>query len=96
MPTFYDHISATNKTAIRKTLRVTLEEQFAQTTSLVDELCKDICTERIYPQQCLGKYGDIQNVLREIEVTFANYVKSRKRAIGVAKDEADHALLPIE
>lgn len=86
MPTFYDHISSNSKTAFRKVLRTTLEKQFAQATSLVGTLCKDMCAERIYPRQCLGQYGDIQKVLREIEATFANYAESRKRAIGVDAD----------
>lgn len=86
MPTLYDHISSNSKTAFRKVLRTTLEKQFAQATSLVGTLCKDMCAERIYPRQCLGQYGDIQKVLREIEATFANYAESRKRAIGVDAD----------
>ncbi|MBR3983631.1 MAG: hypothetical protein IKJ92_01585 [Bacteroidaceae bacterium] len=73
MPTLYDHISSNSKTAFRKVLRTTMEEQFAQATLLVGMLCKDMCGERIYPLLCRGKYGDIQRVLREIEATFANH-----------------------
>lgn len=83
MPTLYDHISSNSKTAFRKVLRTTLEGQFAQATSFVDGLCKDMCAERIYPHQCLGQYGEILKMLHDIEVTFANYAESRRRAVGV-------------
>ncbi len=83
MPTLFDHISSNSKTAFRKVLRTTMEEQFAQAKSFVDGLCKDMCAERIYPHQCLGQYGEILKMLREIEVTFADYAKSRRRAVGM-------------
>lgn len=86
MSTLYDHISATSKSAFRKVLRTTLEEQFAQTAPLIDALCKDMCAETIYPGHCLARYKDVERILRDIEVNFANYAESRKRAIGVDTD----------
>ena len=68
MLTLYDHISATSKTAFRKMLRTTLEEQFAQTAPLIDALCKDMCADTIYPGHCLARYKDIECVLREASV----------------------------
>lgn len=86
MSTLYDHISATSKTAFRKVLRTTLEEQFAKTAPLIDALCKDMCAETIYPGHCLARYKDVERILRDIEVNFANYSESRKCAIGVDSD----------
>lgn len=88
MPTIFDHISAKSKTAIRKTLRASLEDQFAQATSLVDALCGKMYATQIRHEECLKLYKDINCLLREIENTFANYAESRKCTIGI-DDEGD-------
>lgn len=86
MPTILDHISAKSKTAIRKTLRASLEEQFAQAKSLVDDLCDRMYAAQIQHEECLNLYKDIKSLLSEIKNTFTNYAESRKCAIGVDAD----------
>ena len=86
MPTIFDHISAKSKTAIRKTLRASLEEQFAQATSLVDDLCGKMYATQIRHEECLRLYKDIKVLLMGIGKTFANYAESRRRTIGVDAD----------
>ena len=86
MPTIFDHISAKSKTAIRKTLRASLEEQFAQATSLVDDLCGKMYATQIRHEECLRLYRDIKVLLMGIGKTFANYAESRRRTIGVDAD----------
>lgn len=86
MPTILELISANSKTAIRKTQRASLEEQFAQAKALVDCLCDKMYATTIQHEECLKLYKDIKVLLTGIEETFANYAESRKRAIGVDTD----------
>lgn len=88
MPTIFDHISVKSKTAIRKTLRTSLEGQFAQVKALVDELCDKMYARIIPHEECKVLYEDLIRLLREIENTFTNYAESRKCTIGI-DDEGD-------
>ena len=86
MPTIFDHISAKSKTAIRRTLRVSLEGQFEQAKTLIDELCGKMYAKIIPHKKCDELYKDIKCLLNDINSAFANYANSRKCAIGVDAD----------
>lgn len=86
MSALYDHISPHSETALRKTLRASLEEQFEQVKTLVDELCDKMYTKIIPHEECAELYKEIKCLLSEINSAFTYYAESRKCAIGVDTD----------
>lgn len=86
MPTLYDHMSYKSSTALRKTLRSSIEEQFGRITSHIDALCKAMYSKDVCPNYCKDKYKHINEALSDVGSTFALYAESRRRAIGVDSD----------
>ena len=86
MSTLYDHISYKSSTALRKTLRSSIEDQFGCITSHIDALCKAMYANEVLPNLCKDKYKQINKALDEVGSTFALYAESRRRAIGVDSD----------
>ena len=79
-------MSYKSSTALRKTLRSSIEEQFGRITSHIDALCKAMYAKDVCPNYCKDKYKHINEALSDVGSTFALYAESRRRAIGVDSD----------
>ena len=86
MSALYDHISPHSETALRKTLRVSLEEQFGGITSHINALCEKMYAEEVNRYYCKTEYEHINRILDDTKRTFARYADSRRRAVGMDID----------